>query len=432
MTAQEALTGYIDTLTIVDTHEHLPNEADWAAREGDVLEEWLAHYFSADLVSAGLPLKTLEETIRNSTKSLGERWETVEPYWRAAANTGYARALDIAARDLYGLPGVSRETIEALDTEFKKRRRQAAQGASYYHHVLKDKSQIEVSLNDWFEDTWLVLDRDFFRTVFRLEGVTDLADRESFEKLGDRVGIRIHSLDDYQQSVESAIDKAYERGAVAVKIPFAYRRTLRFEKRTRHEAESLFNGLFELPGGKDSGVTSGAALQPLEDYMLHAVLRIADQRGLVVQVHTGLQEGSGNIISNSNPELLVNLFLEYRNVKFDIFHMAWPYQMTLAAIAKNFPNVFIDMCWAHIISPESSVRALVEYLDSVPASKISAFGGDYLFPDGVYGHQRIARENVARALSMKVEQGVFDLDRAMELAGWLFRENPKRIFGLDL
>ena len=93
-------------------------------------------------------------------------------------------------------------------------------------------------------------------------------------------------------------------------------------------------------------------------YMLHAILREADRRGLTFQFHTGLQEGNGNVISDSNPVHLTNLFLEYGEVKFDLFHMGYPYVMELGNLAKNFRNVFIDMCWGHIISPEAARRAL--------------------------------------------------------------------------
>ena len=50
--------------------------------------------------------------------------------------------------------------------------------------------------------------------------------------------------------------------------------------------------------------------------------------------------------------------------------------------------------------------------------------------DGVYGHQKIARANVAAVLAGKVEDGSFDLDRAMEIARWVFVDNPTRLFGL--
>ena len=61
--------------------------------------------------------------------------------------------------------------------------------------------------------------------------------------------------------------------------------------------------------------------KPLQDYMMHYILRLANKRGLTFQFHTGLQEGNGNIIYNSDPSLLSNLFLEYPDVDFDIFHI---------------------------------------------------------------------------------------------------------------
>jgi predicted TIM-barrel fold metal-dependent hydrolase len=425
------LRQFIDTLEIIDTHEHLPNESEWASYDRDVLAEWLAHYFCCDLVSAGLPRATLDNTVMDCAIPLSERWEIIAPYWKAASNTGYARVLEIAARDLYGIDRIDAETLPQLDTLFRERRAGAARGESYYRKVLKEKSKIVVSLNDRLEPPLLSDDRDFFAPVYRIEGLIDICTPEALVELAEAVGFPVHTLDDFADSVAASVEKAIESGAVALKVPHAYSRPIHFAKRTRTEAEEAFNAIFDQPFGKDVGPRPDRPLHALTDYMMHHVLRLADRRGLVVQVHTGLQEGNGNIIANSNPELLVNLLLEYSNVTFDIFHMSYPYQQTLSAIAKNFRNVTVDMCWAQICSPEAAVRALVEYLDTFPANKISAFGGDYLFPDGVYGHQAIARENVAKALAIKVDEGTLDLDRAKEIATWVFYENPKRIFRLE-
>lgn len=87
-----------------------------------------------------------------------------------------------------------------------------------------------------------------------------------------------------------------------------------------------------------------------QDHMMHHILKLADERGLTFQFHTGLQECNGNFIYN--------------------------------------------------------------------------------FVDGVYGHQLLARQNVAKALAAKVEEGVFDIDRAQEIATWLFVDNPTRLFCL--
>jgi len=432
MSAFDQLCEYIDELEIIDTHEHLPNEAEWASFERDVLAEWLAHYFCCDLVSAGMPRKVVDKDIPDPSISLDERWQLVAPWWHAASNTGYARALEIAARDLYGVDAINGETLGEIDAQFRKRRAAAGKGESYYGTVLKEKSKILTSLNDRLDPPLLSDDRTFFSPVYRIEGLIDIHTPEALLELAEAVGFPIHTLDDFADAVSASIESAVKSGAVALKCPLAYSRPIRFARRTRAEAEEAFNSIFEKPFGADVGPRPDRPLHSLTDYMMHHTLRQADRRGLVMQVHTGLQEGNGNIISNSNPELLVNLLLEYSNVTFDIFHISYPYQQTLSAIAKNFRNVMVDMCWAHICSPEASVRALVEYLDAFPANKISAFGGDYLFPDGVYGHQVIARRNVARALAVKVENGDFDTDRAKEIAHRLFYDNPKRIFRLEV
>ncbi len=216
-----------------------------------------------------------------------------------------------------------------------------------------------------------------------------------------------------------------------MKSGLAYQRKISYESAGFPDAQEEFDLLFSylhMGNYLPSAFTPGETFQ---NYMMHRVLRFANTKNFPFQIHTGLQEGNGNLIYNSDPSLPVPLFLRYPKIRFDIFHMGYPYEHVLSALVKNFPNVFIDMCWAHIISPEASVYALTEWLDAVPVNKISAFGGDYLFIDGVYGHQHIARENVSRDLAMKVSQGVFDTERAGEIAGMLFFDNPKELFRLD-
>ncbi len=59
MGAHDELLGHVESLHIVDTHEHLPGREERRPQNTDVLAEWLMHYFSCDLVSAGLPRQTL-------------------------------------------------------------------------------------------------------------------------------------------------------------------------------------------------------------------------------------------------------------------------------------------------------------------------------------------------------------------------------------
>jgi hypothetical protein len=426
MHAYDELLDHIQALKIVDTHEHLPLEKDLPPG-ADVLNQWLMHYFSCDLVSAGMSDAEMNK-VRDPRGDLRERWAIAAPYWHAAKSTGYGRSLAYAARDLFGIEEINGDTIVTLNERMMAGRK----GGGYYRHVLQEKSGIRVSIRDSRppNDADLATDDPFVYTL-RIDHLVAPGHYNTLRDLGAGLGVKVHSLGDYEEALRRLIERDLvgQERVVCLKCGLAYQRSLRFDKVTRADAERDFNELFadpNLPAWRP-GIKPGKALQ---NHLQHFICKVADEHGLTYQFHTGLQEGNGNVISDSNPTLLTNLFLEYGNVKFDLFHLGYPYVMEIGNLAKNFRNVFIDMCWGHIISPEASRRALVEWLDTVPANKISAFGGDYCFVEGVYGHQYLARRNVAWSLAQKVADDTMDLEWAKEVAGWLFVENPTRLFGL--
>ncbi len=424
MSAYETLLELIEGLEIVDTHEHLPSEAE-RPMDTDVLSEYMRHYFPCDLVSAGLSPQELE-VVMDSSGDLMKRWKLAEPYWEAARSTGYGRSLDIAVKGVYGIDGVNRKTIGSLNEAFTA----AREKGGHYEHVLKDKSRISISIFST-DDFSLKCDRRFFVFSYSLDEFLHPTHRRDVARIGRELNITIHNLEDWKEAMRLRLEQVLARPhTVSLKHFAAYLRTLYYAKTDAATAEREFNRLFANENSSKSrqGIKMGKAFQ---DYMMHYLLSLCDRRGVTMQIHTGIQEGTGNVIADSNPVHLTNLFQEYENMKFDIFHMGYPYVMELSNLAKNFRNVFIDMCWGHIISPEAARRGLVEWLDAVPANKISAFGGDYAFIDGVYGHQKLARQNVAASLAQKVNDGSFDLDRARQIAKWLFVDNPTKLFDLD-
>ena len=419
--AFEEIHAHVQTLSIIDTHEHLPHKEEAREKNTDVLREYLAHYFSRDLISAGLSQSDYQAAI-DAKQPLMKRWDLVEPYWEVARFTGYGRSLDLAAKALYGVDGISRATIVRLNDEF-----QTSLKGGQYRKVLKEKSNIEVSILD----SNLECDRTYFRSAYNIGPLVFPRNLNDVNRIAGEAGMAVSSFDDWLEASVKAMARAVEKGAVCFKDSLAYVRSLSYERHTRAAAEEAFNDFFtaiHYPEGDTLGTIPG---KPFQDFMMHWVLRESNARGWVRQVHTGLLEGSGNTLAGSDPLLLSNLFLEYPNVKFDIFHISYPWQQQLSALAKMFPNVYIDMCWAHIISPAACIEALCEWVDSVPLNKISAFGGDYCFVDGVYGHQALARRNVSVSLARKVDEGVFDVETAKKIAGLLFHDNPKRLFALD-
>ncbi|MDH5689688.1 MAG: amidohydrolase family protein [Candidatus Bathyarchaeota archaeon] len=421
----------VDKVRIIDTHEHLLQETERVAKKPDLFETFLAHYASSDLVSSGMSLEELEK-VRNSGLPLEKRWEILEPFWERIQNTGYARAVNIAIRDLYGVDGISADTCHELASRMEEANR-----PGLYEWILKEKSRIDLSILDSLSDPLEAVDRRFFAPVMRFNDFVMARERLDFEALAKRCGKPIHSFSDLVQAVELEFEKA-SKMMVGVKIDLAYLRNLRFDKVSQSEAEEVFVSIYNQELFRERQldnrveiVPEGLSLRetkPLQDFMVHKIVQLAGKKSLPIQIHTGLQEGNENIISNSNPTLLTNLFREYREVRFDVFHGSYPYTGELAVLAKNFQNVYIDMCWLHIISPYAARQALAEWLDTVPWNKILGFGGDYIFVEGVYGHSVIARENIARVLTEKVEEGSLSEDHAVWLAGKLLRDNAYELF----
>ncbi len=424
---------HINGLEIIDTHEHLPAFEKLREKDTDVLKEYLRHYFNCDLISAGLRQDDYEKVIDNKLP-LMERWNLVEPFWDAARNTGYGRSLDISVKAIYGIERIGRETIEELNQKFL-----GSLKPGHFKTVLKDKSKVTVSLlhdipmeNEKIIFTSnLECDKNFFRNVYPVDNFVFPQVGEDVQRIEKQYGRAICSFDDWLEACELEFDNALKHGAVALKSGLAYQRSIRYERVTKSEAERDFHEILKFKHMGTYLQQVFTTSKTFQDYMMHFILHLAAKKNLTFQFHTGLQEGNGNIIYNSDPSLLSNLFLEYPDVDFDLFHMGYPYQNVVSALAKNFPNVYIDMCWAHIISPEASINALIEWIDSVPVNKISAFGGDYIFVDGVYGHQYMARVNVSKSLTKKVIDGVFDIDRAKAISEMLFFTNPSKIFKLE-
>jgi uncharacterized protein len=436
------ITQAVNAISLVDTHEHLLSEEERhrAALDFSYL---FPHYAASDLISAGMP-PALLEAVRSPTRpvmleraarvrrprpyldpgrgdmSLDERWDAVEPYWEHIRHTGYGVCLRIAVRDLFDVPDLNRQTYCGLSEAIAASRR-----PGWYAHVLKEKGGIAISILDDWRTT---VDRTFFAPVVRLDHFATAHTRDELSALEAESDMAIHSLNDMLQVMYGVLQRHIADGAVGIKIGLAYRRSIRFEKVARAEAERLFNRIADHLG---EGLSWGEA-RPLQDYLVHQIIRAAIERDLPIQIHTGLQEGNENLLTNSNPMHLANLFIEYREAKFDLFHGGYPYLGEALALAKNFPNVFVDLCWLYIISPTAGARMLHEAIETVPVNKIFAFGGDFIIPEGAYGHSVLARRVVSRVLTEKVEEGYLGEDEAIRLALRILRDNPAALFRLKV
>lgn len=407
----------LDEVRIVDTHEHLQRESELPGDRAHI-GRFFIHYASCDLVSAGMPASDMA-ALQDGANGFSpiERWKLIEPWIRRAWNTGYMEAIRIALRDLYEVEDFSADTVEELTDRM---RRQLRPG---FTRKVFDRAGIEFAMNHPFGP------RQIFNPDFRFDCfIVDMVDGfTSFPlaQLAAESGREILSLDDYVEVMELYFDR-YGRAAGAFKVGRAYDRPLEWEDVPRSAVEKTFLRLLAFNDRPDR-----REMRALEDYIMHQLCRLCGEYGIRMKFHAGIQEGNGNVITNSRAALMCNLFMKYPRTGFDIFHISYPYEEELAVLAKNFPNVTVDFSWMWIINPAAGRRALSDMLDTVPYSKIHGFGGDYIFAEGVYGHAMIARREIARVLCEKVEEGRFTEEQAVEIGGALLRDNAIANFGLQ-
>lgn len=421
--------NFIENLSVIDTHEHMPHEIGAVpACERDVLNRWLRHYTGADMRSAGLSEADMAFA-RDASKDVRERWKKVECLWQMCRFTGYGRSVSITARDIYGVEEIDSNSIETLNDAHK-----AIYERDFLYELMHDKLNIEKAILDGFTGTLLDKDERIFVRAWRPEifvGLDAVSEELGintavFEKFEAEYGA-ISSLSAWCGVFEAEYRK-YAKHISALKIGLAYVRNIKFDKTDKADAENDFAAAiakWEAEGRKGYIVFS----EKLQNYMMRFILDVnCKGENLPVQVHTGYQEGTGNIIANSSPLNLNQLILDYPDTHFDIFHLGWPFTDEALALVKIHQNTSLDFAWANIISPHMARRMYVEAIDVLPINKICAFGGDYIPADLVYGHLTIAKENLAYALEYHLNNGTMSVKQAEECAAMLLYDNPKRIF----
>jgi uncharacterized protein len=429
----------IDSVPVVDSHEHLYLPEEDYLKMGCDFAHLLMQYNIDDLVSAGMPITNFKEfqesmgfVLRNggAPMSLEEKWRHIAPYWEMVRDTGYGRGARHTMAKFCGADDLSDATYKGISERLAAQMKPGA-----YRRFLKDACGFTAILDDvdsqvkpgMFER----LDRSLFRFVARFRQFTYAYLPGVLEEIERMSGRTVRTLDRLVDILDEQFDKWTAEGRVALKIGDAYRRDIRYEESSHEEADSVFRRIFTLRRFVNFQDTfSLREGRPFENYMTHRVLERAEERDIPVIIHTGIQAFTNNDPECSRVGLLTPLFIKYPKLRFHILHSSYPWMGEAASLAKMYPNVTLDLTWTQIIVPEGAREGLGHMLDMVPSNKIHTFGGDHLVPESVWGALEVARENVTHVLADRVERGNLTEARAVQLAHRLFHENAERIFRL--
>ena len=248
----------VESIPIVDTHEHLIEEE--LRLEGKLsrlikANDWsclLGHYLNSDLTTCGMPRKEQEAFFSSETDPL-RKWSLVEPYWPRVRHTGYGQAVEIAMRRLYGIERLSGETIMQVQQGYEGTLR-----PGIYKKVLQDMGRIEsCQVNS--------LDAPFSESRQPLLLMQDISFRgmhigPDIESYAGKAGIAVKDLQDWHRVIDWWF-QTYGPYAVAVKSQAAYSRNIDYEDVPAEQVQTVFKSKLN---GDPIG---GAERKRLEDHL---------------------------------------------------------------------------------------------------------------------------------------------------------------------
>jgi len=421
----QRLFDQICEIEIIDTHEHLVNRQMLEALGFDLAHAIELNYLKDDLLSLGMD----ENWILEKEADLNAVIDGLIPLLKQTKNTTYYRALFQAFRDLHGLGAneLDAGNLKKLSDSITR----AYSREDWYTHVIRDKCRIKCMLRDM---AYMIADDDFVKPVMRMDSFLVLRHRNLLEDWVERAAPvysphvpeaeyreNVRTLEDYLGLIESDFQRALEFDAVGIKIGIAYERTLQFDKVSIEDA----NRAFMLSDEK----TTWNDIKIFQDYIFFNIIENATKYNLPVQIHTGIFAGGKGVAANSNPLHLTNIFLEFPETRFDVFHGGFPFMGEMGSLALMFPNVYLDMCWLPLISHTSFKRALSEWLSYVPSAKF-LWGGDGHFVEEIYGAVCMVRQGLADVLAEKIEESLMDEQQALTIARGILHDNAVRLFRL--
>ena len=410
---EKSLLEAVEGFEIIDCHEHLLPEKERLKMSVDVFTLF-SHYTHGDLILAGMT-EVDYQSLFNQNIPLERRWALFEPYWQQIRWGSYARAALLAAKEFYGFEEISSKTYAPLSEAIKR-----ANKSGIYERVLVKACKIRTALT---QCRGTQVDTPLLTPV--VEMFHQMDNWEALAHPGFNPDASVRSLDDYLDTLRAYIIRVKTEGAVGLKII-----SKPYQQPDRQKALSTFE---HLRSGKESSPKVSnpifMAPNPLTDYVIDQMISFATQQDLIIAVHTGYWDDFRKL----HPLHMIPILQRHPQARFDIYHLGYPWMRETLMLGKGFSNVWLNLCWVHLISQRFATIALDEAIDLLPMNKLLAFGGDYEKPvEKVYGHLVMARENVVGVLAKRIVERQMTESQAIAIARKWFWENPKEFYGLEL
>lgn len=425
-----ALWKYIDNLTVIDTHEHISSESELQGLQLDIFNLFIP-YIVDNLESAGI---TDDEMflMKNTQAPFKDRWAAFYKYYPAIQSSTYILALQASLAEQYQFKNYGLEECQRISDLLKKDF--ATKG---FMKKFFEKNKIESMLtfrSPASEEVRRSYGEDNIMIVPTVNNIC-VKDKNSLEEISKITETPIRNLDDILAGIDKLFKEYNAAGIRNIKFGSAYNRELNYKPRTRAEAEASFAKIMATPFEYSEAKPNKYYVFhledyhiPLDDYLAIYMIKQAEKYNMNAIFHVGIFAWNFNSVKNNHASSLEWLMKNFPKVNFVILHAGYPYFDEAILLAKYYPNVYINMTWDHIIERGKSIEIMKSYIEMLPTSKIHLFGGDYLFPQQIYGNVTFTKENLYIALVDLMKKGVLNEDQAKKIAvDWLYN-NPKAFY----
>lgn len=421
----------VDELNLVDSHEHLVAEQQWM--EMDILQDlFFPPYIQADLLVAGADPDAVGR-LSDPSGEIESRFADVRDAWEASKHTGYGEAVRLVAEEVYGIEELTAPALEQAQSTLK-----SLQRPGEMYRLLSDVARLDhVQIHDYQRTRqWESGHHEFF--LHDLCWWQPCRGEIPVNEIYDETGIEVTNLDELREAF-AEIFRRFAPTSIAVKSAHAYHRTLLWEERSdAAAARALQTALAggDADGATGTSATSGLPSSPssvvLGDWCWARGVELAIEHERPFKLHTGYLARNGRMsIDHIRPGNLCPLLVRYPEARFVLMHAGYPYGDELIALAKHYPNVYVDLCWAWSIDPYSTADFVRRFLHAVPANKLFAFGGDTCSPTNTVAFAIQARRSLTRALEAEVTTGDLTEREAISVARRIMRENQYACFDLE-
>ncbi len=429
-------------LPVLDIHSHLVGGRLGARGLHDIL---LYHMGVSDLYAAGCPsgARLTEFPGWPASEEAHARIREALPYLRYVRNTWISHGVTTILQDLYGMAEtVTEDNWERIDAQIRER----ADDTSW-HHEIAARANVrrivtEYARREDFRDSdllqyaleWAFFTRtqwgEFDTAVYKLERCWGkLPESPTPIGKGRRPPAEreIRSLSDLREAMQWYVDHIPADDLLAVTTNIST--DIDFSIVTDSEmAEALSRRASAGPRERDiyASYVNEAFLTTLE--------RTWGPR-LVVQFSFGAEplpfETAGRVSQRTIAQV-AEIISRHPALHFQCFTASRHSNQSLCTMCRELPNFSLAGYWWHNFFPSAMRQLMEERIEMLPTNKQIGFFSDAYCIEWTYAKTLMVKQQLAKVLADKVEDGLWSVDTALGIAGEILLDTPAGLLGMTL